>query len=369
MSGRKKKEVVKKHNGVISGWKFVFACMILVSHFYVITDGNNKHTTFICGAIAVDFFFIVTGVLLAKKVSSEEKRGDTRLIHQATIDFISRKISSVYPYLLFSLILIWFLNIVVGEKNFSDYALGLVDFTFLLAAGLPTKGLLGGVWFLSAMILASAVIYPLQKKLGKTFSCLIAPLIGIFLGGYLIHIAPSMRDWKNWIGFGYLGMYKAFFEISLGCTVYELSTNLSQIHFTKTGKLLLSLSGFVCFFAVVIPNVVFDNVRMFDWIFIILIMGGVTIAFSENTLWFRYANNSLFYYLEKLSVPMYLNNFIPIRILNSFPAMKVFSWNEKCIICFVAVILLSMIELPLVKILTRKITALCSYVKLKIIES
>lgn len=56
-----------KHNGIISLWKFIFCIVIIGFHLNAIQHYKNTNFGFLYGSIAVEFFFIVSGYLLAKK--------------------------------------------------------------------------------------------------------------------------------------------------------------------------------------------------------------------------------------------------------------------------------------------------------------
>ena len=341
----------KKHNGVISIWKFIFAILIILHHGYAIHDNGVEHTLFICGAIAVDFFFIVSGWLMSAKINAEAEINDERPIYKATKEFIFEKIKKILPFMVFSYLLIAILFLIFGGYIFKEYVQGLVDLTFLQIAGLPNTGFVGGAWYVSAMILAMLLLYPLHKKFQKTFSWLIAPMIAIFFGGYLIASVVSMRDAKVWLGLCYVGLIKAIFETAIGCIAYEVSCSLSKVKFKAAGKVFLTTVELICFVIVIFFNLFFED-RDLDWLFIILLFIGVSIAFSEQTYFYNASCNSAFYYLERLSLPMYLNNFISIKLVNSLNFLSELSWGKKLVVVVLFVILLSAIEIPLMAWIT-----------------
>lgn len=51
----------KKHNGIISFWKFMFSIMIVIFHSENLAF-NTDYILFKDGAIAVEFFFIVSRI-------------------------------------------------------------------------------------------------------------------------------------------------------------------------------------------------------------------------------------------------------------------------------------------------------------------
>ena len=56
----------KKHNGIISLWKFIFSLVIMIYHAKIFFPEENI-PIFRGGYIGVEFFFLVSGFFLAKK--------------------------------------------------------------------------------------------------------------------------------------------------------------------------------------------------------------------------------------------------------------------------------------------------------------
>lgn len=63
----------KKHNGIISIWKFIFAICILFHHASGQLVGPDDVQVLRNFAIGVNFFFIVSGFLLAKSALQKSK--------------------------------------------------------------------------------------------------------------------------------------------------------------------------------------------------------------------------------------------------------------------------------------------------------
>lgn len=353
-----------KHNGNISIWKFLFAILILLHHCVYI-KGNELGKLFNAGSIGVEFFFLTSGYLLAKKVYSEDKSRRKQNLPADTFHFIFNKIKGFYPYLLFSFLSFVVTAILFRNLSLSRYFRGIIDLTLIQQAGLPDGNMIGGVWYLSALVLSMLLVYPIMKKYKKTFSCLIAPIIAIFLGGYLIHLVNpkySLRTYNSWTGIMYMGLGRAFFEVSLGTTVYELAEKLKKINFTKLGSILLSFIEVSFFIFVILANSLGTS-RKFDWLYILLLFVAIMIAFSEKTYFYEKCNNKFFYYLEKLSLPIYLNNFLFINIINDTSLHVCLSFPMKFFIVIFSTILFSMIEIPIVSFLTKFLSNLCKKIK------
>lgn len=344
---------MKKRNGIIGLSKFLFAILILCSHAYAVDDGGIQHNFCKCGAIGVDFFFLVSGYLLAKKVAGENRRGDTTPLYKSTWRFLLGKIRVFYPYLLVSYVLLLLLKLYAGKWGIFEYLDSMNDLVLIQAMCSDSTRIIGGSWYVSAMIMAMLFVYPMLKTYGKTFSFVIAPLMIIVWGGYVFHSVSSLRAWSNFCGIMPTGLSKAILEISLGCLVYEWSEYLRKIHFTYFARILLGIvqTAFFCF--VIYMNVAFNWVRPLDWMFIIMLANGIAIAFSDQIPWTQWTSNKLFAYLERLSTPIYLNNFVGITLVNYVQWFQRFSWRERCVVMCGIVFLLSVVELWVIERLRK----------------
>ena len=354
---------MKKHNGVISIWKFIFAIEILLHHLIYLRPEGNTLAHFGCASIGVDFFFMVSGWLLAKKAESEWKRGDGRPLYEATWSFLLGKIKGVFPYVLFSWLIFLGITLIVVKPGTMSVLMSTLDLTFLLAAIKPDYNILGGCWYLSAMMISMLLIYPLEKKYRKNFSLIIAPLFAVFFGGYMLQNCPSLRDWKASTGHMHVGLLKAIFEISLGTTAYELSEKLKDIRFKKAGKMLLSLAELGSLGFVLFMNLWYNDVRKYDALWILLIFFGVSVAFSGRTFFFEICCNRVFYYLEKLSTALYLNNFVFVRLCNRTETLGGLTLRMKMAVVVFGAIALSVLELPVIAGVKRLLCAAAPKVK------
>ncbi len=348
----------KKHNGNISFWKFVFAIFVLFHHITTWMHAKEKTILFNGGSIGVEFFFIVSGFLLAKKVFSEERKKDNRPLWKSTYEFMIKKIKGIYPYLVFSYVIFLLLAVTICDTSLLNLVKSLMDFMPIHQAGFQTTGMVEGLWYVSSMLLGMLLLYPLLKKYKKNFSRLVAPMIAIFLGGFLIHTlnasSTTLRNYSFWIGFMYAGLARGFFEMCIGITVYEIVDAHADWHFTKFGSILLLLVQWICFGVVIAANTVFKSgTRNFDWLAILLLAIGIAIGFSGKIWHFEKWNNRFFYFLEKLSLPLYLNNFIFIRIINNTNLHNVWSLPFAYFMCTFLTILLSTLEVYLMPIFLK----------------
>ena len=116
----------KTRNGAIDFLKFAFALLIMTFHFFIERTHANVAATALFplkvplpgGYIGVEFFFLVSGFLMAQ--TAQARRGDTPQegLGAESIRFVLRRFTSILPYYLFSIV-----SAVVLCQVFIDYTL------------------------------------------------------------------------------------------------------------------------------------------------------------------------------------------------------------------------------------------------------
>ncbi len=358
---------MRKHNGIISVWKFIFVFAIVLRH-------SSKFATkgvvplFKGGSIFVEFFFLVSGFLMAK--SFFEKKPISSNIITSTWKFLWRKITQLFPYVFFSFLLTSSILIIVTSTTTYQWATKIWELLFLKMTGFRMAGSNVVAWYISAMLIAMMVSYPLLWKYKKVYSQLIAPILVILLSGYMSHEYPNLANLSEWTVFGYLGTLRAFLEINMGIISYEICKKLKNVNFTKLGRLLLTIIEIGLFsFMLFAANYSKFHVLSIDYIYLFLFFIAITIAFSELTLTYKFCCNKCFYYLEKISLPLYLNQFFFIYIIRYIDYFKSYSYYEKTFIYVIANLLFAIITIYIVNFLLKCYQKVIKIVKSKLIVS
>ncbi len=333
----------KTHNGIIGFWKFMFSLMIVVYHFNISTKTEN--VIFKYGYIGVEFFFIVSGYLLAKNALNKERIKSS--IGEETFDFIWKKIKNFFPYMIISFIITIFVNI-YNNGMYKRYELinSIWNLFFLQTSGIKYTSILGQTWYISAMLISMLIIYPLIRKYKKNFVYVIAPIIVIFIGGWLSHTYGTLNGWE-YTGFVYKCLLRAFFELSLGVILYEIVEKIKKIHYTKLTKIIFTLIEIVGFFSIFLITNIKDAGINYDFIMLLILSISTVMAFSEKTLFINYTNTKFFKYIEKLSFPIYLNHIWIISIVNK--KLTYFTYIQKLSIIIILTILFSIFIMYIVE--------------------
>lgn len=180
----------KIHNGIISFWKFMFALMIVIFHVTINYKGN-ENTLLKYGAIGVEFFFIVSGYFIAKKAFSVKE--DCSNIGKETMSYILGKVKKFLPYTCSAFAMFIIVDSVLKGYSLKHYINSIWNVIFLDMSGVKTTYISGITWYISVMLISILIIYPLIRKYKKNFTYLIAPIIVIFIGGYLAQKYGNLR--------------------------------------------------------------------------------------------------------------------------------------------------------------------------------
>lgn len=233
----------KSRNYFIELLRFFFAVLILLYHGLAFLAPDSSFLRCTNGAVAVEFFFILSGFLMAN--SAKKKIGDTANIGKDSVDFIKKKYLSVFPYHLFSYVCSFIVAVILGSLTVVGavklFVNSLPNLFMLDMVGLPYTMVAGYVWFVSAMLIAMAVLYPILRRWFSVFTNIIAPVLGVLLLGWLAQTYGRLTYISFWTGLTFKGVLRAVAEIAFGCAAFALCERLKERDFTKFGKLVLSL--------------------------------------------------------------------------------------------------------------------------------
>jgi len=299
-------------NGIIDLCKFLFIFVIVLYHSNNFSEGE----TFIFpgGSIFVEFFFIVSGYLMVASAERRLKQCEAPIsIGDETQSFLWRKVKGLLP----DLIIAWVAAFAVTNWIKADTlyevarngANSIFDFFLLSQSGLVGFRANGAAWYLSAMILAMAILYPFLIKNSNTFLKVVAPLLCLFLYGYmyktwsLTFVGPSI-----WVGFATKGMLRAIAGLCLGCLCYVVSRKLQGIRPTKFFTGLLSLVEYGSYLAVLGISFIKPHSQL-DFVLLVLMAVGITISFSQQGgITKVLAKVSAFTWLGAFSLDLYLSH-------------------------------------------------------------
>lgn len=335
----------KRRNGEIDLLKFIFSLVIVLFHTFHYNKINGIQP-FIGGNVAVEFFFLVSGFLMAQSASRVSPEQSSLGIK--TKNFLFRKIKGLFPEFGIAWI-IGFAVIQCAEESVSvvgiikDFLTGLWELFFLRMSGLTDFRANVVTWYISAMLLSMLVLYPLLLKYKDTFFYIIAPCISIFLIGYMCKVFGNLGDGTSWEGFYYRGIMRAFAELSLGCILFKISQTILRFQYTKPARSLFSIVELLGYGFCIYWMFGHKSSKM-SFVLIMILAVCLTLTFSHVGIAAPLFDNKVCYMLGKISFALYISHSYWIQTSETFfpqlPFEKRLPLIFGCIAATVVVIML-----------------------------
>lgn len=326
-----------RYIGEFDLWKLLFAFLIASLHSgYLPTNTENAY--FQGGSIGVEFFFLVSGFFLAK---SSLHCNEYSSLPDETWHYVVRKFKGLYPYMLFGFCISLIAKTLFYRQDLIQFikncANGTIELLFLKSAGIGDTFFNTPTWYLSALFLSIMIAYPLLRKYKHTFSLIFAPAIALFILGYLFQTYGNFRSPDTWCGIFNKGFLRGFSEILIGIFCYEISSKLSQVHFTFLSKLIFTIIEY----AGLISIILYSNTKSYwdmDCPSLIFMAFAIIIMGSNNSIFSTFWNNlPITPFLGKFSLLFYLNHIYWIWIFDiigfQMEYSKMFCLFFLCSIC------------------------------------
>lgn len=323
-----------RKNGKIELLRFVFAVIIMIFHY----PGFLELTP--TAQIGVEFFYIIMGIFMAQKIVHTPLTDEP--ISVSTIKYILAKAKSFYVYFLPAFLIKTIITAIserMGVFSVLDrIVIAIPQLLFLNSFGFHPDTYDGAIyvpasWFLSSALIGLLIIYPLAKHNWQRFVNILAPLIVCFSAAYLYLNFGTILvhyNFKNGIN---VALLRTLMDLSLGCICFEVSQ--------KTGNKILNskmLGVIECsLYFIVLFSTVAQTPTTVEFPMLICLAIAVTITISQ-TQKNSFFNKKFFYFLGKLSFPLYMIHCLVIQsMLLIWPTIQ--SWP-----LFVLFILISLLS-------------------------
>ena len=297
-----------RRNGKIEFLRFIFALMVVFSH-----SGSfmGEYTIFAGGSLGVEFFFFVSGFLMMATIEKLNQVSQPQNIGKETGQFIIKKWKLIFPEALITFLIGFVITALAENLTLREMVLWFIDTVwnvlFVTMTGLGRRGINPVVWYISAMLISMAILYPLLRKYRDMMLWIVIPLTSLCIFGYFYQNYGAPRSPTIWLGWTYKGVLRAFAELGIGCLLYYLSKYIRNIGFNKKGRYLITITETLLYLGVLTYMYVLD-VSVCDYFFIVLLAAAVALTFSGIGIDAEFYNNKLAMWLGKFSIPLYLSH-------------------------------------------------------------
>lgn len=325
--------------------RFIFSILIVFFH----ANAFWKGTAFKGGYLGVEFFFILTGYLFAKNIDKYSKC-DFDTLGSETIKYLKSKIKGFFLPFITSFVFASFItHLYIYKFSISNLLQSIFQLLLVYYAGFRTFGVVGGTWYLSAMLLALFILYPLARSNKNIFFCIVAPLLTIFIFGILSHYEGHLGAPNHWIGIFYKGFLAAIACISLGCINYYVSKNLAINNKYKILLTIVEYTGYI----VTILYAYRSGYKNLDFVFVFILSISLVLTFKNNSIIDKIFDNRKVIksglFLGKFSLYIYLNHHLLVYILRKVN----WPFNLKFLFLIIVTIIISYISMLFIRKISK----------------
>lgn len=347
---------MKKKNSYIELLRFLMCIVILIHHSGFVQD-EDIVMMFPFGALAADFFFMVTGYFAYAHLLGKEKSevaGTNTMKYW--MNYTVGKLKRVLPFAAVGIVSIYALEFFWPREAdpIIDRVLRLQNMPFELTLS-PMLGVIpmtlydlrnAPLWFLSAMFVALPLLMYLVSKYRDVFMHYVIWFLPPIAFCWMVTNYDGVCPWAQYSGIIYCGVIRAFADMMMGVSIYVAARALEK----KLGEadITVKFPVTVCELAL-LALIGYEMHRMlapYDQILVLyLIAIMLVIAFSGASLT-SMINSRFINYLGKLSMPIYCMHWGVYQYVAKFLRRSLGYWGSVGVtfaICVVLSVLLMLI--------------------------
>ena len=314
-------------NGQIELLRFLFCMAVLFFHAekYFLGEpsslGGFRPYFFVHGAVGVEFFFVCSGFFMARSIKRDIAKNGAVDIGDSTVKFMLHKIRSIAPVHITFYILAFISLIIVRSMGIKDIVKNAFDGipSFFLIQMLGFKGFSPNhvSWYLSVMLISMFVIYAFARKYYSVFVKVIAPLLALFILGYLFLAYGSLSGVMVRTGIFYKSMLRGFAEILVGMTTYEIAECVSKKELKRPARVLATVLNLIVILGCAV-YVIFTLSAKYEFLVIPASSFLMVTSYSGAGVLSKHMNNKICVLLGKLTMPVYLSQVTFINLIGYF---------------------------------------------------
>lgn len=307
---------MKKKNSYIELLRFLMCIVIVLHHSGFLADESIR-MPFPFGALAADFFFMLTGYFayahLLRREDNQDvyKDGTMRYWMKYTLG----KLKRVLPYAALGIVAIYVLEFFWPSEEIPivDRFMRLQNMPFELTLT-PMLGVIpidlfnyrnAPLWFLSSMMVALPLLMFLIKKYKDVFTSYLVWFLPAMLQAWMVVTYGGVCPWTQFSGIVYCGVIRAFGDMMMGCAIYIAAKALGEKLKTSGVAIKLAMTILELGMLVFIFLEFHRGLAPYDQIFVLYVIEVMLIIAMSGCSYTSKIGGPLFEGLGKLSMPIY----------------------------------------------------------------
>ena len=335
----------RSRNQAVELWRLLFTFSIVLNHSMVLPWYRFNRGYLWCTSLGVEFFFVLSGYLMAASVRRMPLPCES--LGEDTWRFLWRKVKSIYPVFLFAAVFDQLIAYALrgGVSSTTSYSAFLWDLLFLRGTGLGNGFdlLVGASWYIPAMLLGMALMFPLLRKYPDTFLHILAPLLAVFLCGWFMVKYNKLDHQLQFNEAGIcLGLLRAIACMSAGCLSF-LAVEKCKARPGKSGRLrsiLWTAAEFLGFLGAIWIATHYRRGPQ-DFVALFLICVGLTAAFSGKSLTGKWTAKLNVSWIGEYSLALYLNHVVWVKTFNAWKLP--IPWKKQAVLLVILSVLTALV--------------------------
>ena len=315
--------MAKLRNNIIELGRFIYSLLVVGYHIQLSYDEDNKNIDpFECGALAVEYYFILSGYFLARSLEKISADQNTSFFMKY-FNFMKNKIKSLLNVHILSIIAVIIIIACCDTKNFVDKFVPGITSIFLVHMivawhGEFEKALIVPEWYLSSMLICMLFMVPIFLLLRKIIKGIYVTIILIGVLAIFAIIFGFTTKWnlKKIMIFD----LRAWGEMNLAMFSYYLSLYVGSQTYGKGMSIFLKIIEIIGYCAPVILGIipiksVNQSYCMSATVICTFCAIFITFANKGNIIENEKVNN-IFGFLGSISLPIYLFHPVIIKLID-----------------------------------------------------
>lgn len=289
----------KTHN-TIYFWRVIFTYLIAVHH---LLPSFGIHVGWY---VAVEFFSIVSGFLLAEHVKNNRD--------ESPIVFIRKRYLYFLPLIIISALLRSGVDYAYSRWTFSEFSARMFSSIpeLFIMNGFYAVGPVNSVdWYIQCLFILSIPLYIALKKYSKITTFIIAPIFSIIVFSHLQNRFHCFQGYMYSETLGIIGMYnmaRIAAGLLIGTFLHAVCDSINNRQ-----KIILFWSQIICFLTILIMPLCVSSKAMIgrnDFVYLLLIAIGVATSFAyyPSSVLSKFLLSRPIKFLSKISIYIYLNH-------------------------------------------------------------
>ncbi len=285
-------------------WKFLFVIAIVINNINKVVWQEKGVSLVFTGSLFASFFMFISGYFLMEHLKNDKSRKDCSI---KALNYTKKRISYVYPAMVGGITLAFVIRNIILKTNlrriFRVFMNSLFEFLGLSQIGIKAlnTGITGlwnePLWYLSALVIVSFILYYILAKNEDFFVGILAPV--------LIIINFALNSYQD---FAFpLSLLRVATGLTIGILSYYVVNYFKKKKFSETLMMVFSILHIALAMFFIYTSYTGFSWNYYAYAFLMLIFA-IVLLVNKDYVAVLYNDSSLCYFLGRLTLYFYCSH-------------------------------------------------------------